>query len=1494
MNHTGAPRGSAPAGEPGSLDSIVRLLAHLLGVPIAAVTMAAGDRLVVAASVGCPFDELPRHGSLPGCTLDRGGPELIEDLLALDPPLPVPVIDGRPLRFYAGLPIRGPEGELVGTLCAADFRPRRIDTEAEALLAGLAGLAGDQLRLARELATHRELARALEEGERRLRDFAETASDWFWEMDAELRFSWLSDSVRTRFGLDPAWHYGKTRMEIAATEADREVALRIQELMLRREPFRDVEYCRRSPTGDHWLRISGKPVFDAAGRFLGYRGTGRDVTELKRAETARRVAEERYRRLVEQSPDGVVIHREGRLLFANAKAIEILGGSRLEDVLGISTLDLCEPAVRPLIAERIRRLAVPGTVLEPFEFRIRRLDGRWIDVETRGVAVVEDGHPAAQVVIRDISERKALEARLREAEARYRTLFELSPDGIFVKDAKHRILFANRAAAQLFGLADPADLIGRSSLAFLCPEGRALVEARSLRLLTAGGSVPPVELRLCGADGEVRVVEAVATRLDEKGEPRILVVQRDITERKKAEAARLEAEARYRTLVELSPDALLVLQDGRYVFANRRALELLGTDDPAAIVGKRPRDLYLEDQVPLIEARIERMLADGGTVPPLEARIRRLDGEVRDIETSGAAILFDGKPAIQVAIRDITERKRAEAARREAEARYRALVELNPDPVILVEDGRFVFASAPAARLFGVPDAADLLGRSIFAFVPEALHATIRARHATELREGEVLPPLELEIVRPDGTRVQIEAKGSRVVEGGRRMLLGVLRDISERKAAERALVEAEERYRLLVELAPVGILVYRDGAYRFANRAAAAILGAREPAELVGRDPFELVLEPYHERIRARAERLLAGGAPAEPIEIEMRRLDGEVVTVETVGAAILEAGRSAVQIVLRDVTEARRARRALEEAEARWRSLVELGPDAVLLIRDGVYVLANRRAAELFGAADPAELVGRRPSEFILDEYWPRIAERTARLLEQGDRVEAIEIRIRRLDGTILDVETTGAAIQDGGRRVIQSVVRDISERKALEAELWRRAHHDPLTGLPNRSLFFDRLGQALHRCRREGRSGALLSLDLDGFKLINDGHGHDAGDALLVEVARRLQAQVRRVDTVARLAGDEFAIVLYPVEAADAVETVARRILRALREPIEHRGRCLEVAASLGATLFPRDGDHPDALLKNADLALYRAKARGPGSLVFLDRSMHLEIEESRRLASELRAALDTDALELRFEPRLELARERPVGLQARLFWNHPRLGPLDEEAFARHAEDPALGVELARRTVALALEQMAAWRARGVPFGRVLVRTPPTLLAAEGWATGLLDQLAARGLGADNLAFAIGETALLGRHAETATAALRRLREAGATVQLDDLSICRAALIDLSRRPVDAVRLCAERVRALLDEREGGAGSEGAVVARIVVAVARELGLAVVAEGIDDRPALEAVRALGCSEGQGALWSTPLPAAAVPGWLAARAMNGRPGRPRLAATGRPPAP
>ncbi|MDW8370449.1 MAG: PAS domain S-box protein, partial [Geminicoccaceae bacterium] len=1001
-------------------------------------------------------------------------------------------------------------------------------------------------------------------------------------------------------------------------EADREVALRLQELMLRRESFRDVDYCRRGPTGDHWLRVSGKPFFDEAGRFLGYRGTGRDITELVHAEAARREAEERYRRLVEVCPIGLFVHRDGTICYANPAAAAILGAATPDALLGRPALGLVDERDRPRIEARARTLLARGGATPPLEIALRRLDGTTVQVETMGAAITDAGRPAIQVVLRDITTQKRLEDRLRDAEQRYRTVFELSPVSIFVKDRDHRILVANRATAELFGVADAEALVGRHAFDFLAAESRAVVQARTERMLATGAPVPVVRLQVVRADGETRYVEAAATPIEDKGEVRILVVQRDVTDRERAEAA----------------------------------------------------------------------------------------------------------------------------------------------------------------------------------------------------------------------------------------------------------LREAEERYRTLVELAPVGILVYRDGAYGFVNREAARILGAQDPTSLVGVDPFELILEPYRDRIRARAAHLLAGGGPAPPVQIEMRRLDGKPVTVETVSAAVRDAGRPAVQIVLRDVTEEQRARHALEEAEARWRSLVELSPEAVMLIRDGRFVFANRRAAELVGASDPQELVGRAPADFVLDEFQAIIEERAQRLLREGGRLPPVEIKIRRLDGRILDVEASAVSVLDGGLPTIQSVVRDITDRKALEAELWRRAHHDPLTGLPNRLLFFDRLGRLLALAEREHRRGALLLLDLDGFKAVNDAHGHDAGDALLRAVARRLQRVTRRSDTVARLAGDEFALLLYPVADPAVVERIAERIVRALSAPVRHRGRVLRTGTSIGAALFPDDAADAEVLVKNADLALYRAKASGRGGIAFVDLPMRLELEQRRSDAQALRLALERGELALRWQPRVELASGRWPVLEAVPIWPTAPGGPREAERLIGLAEDAGVAFELAIRVTGLALETLAGWEAAGLAPARVALELTGAQLAVDDLVGRVLAELQARGLEPGRLELQVAERELLGRHGEAAERALAALRAAGVVVAINRFGEGSMPLRLLLGGRVDAVLLATDRVRAAVDD------GQAALLVGAIAELGRGLGIEVGASGIESEQEAASLAALGCRYGRGPLWGPAMSAEQIAAALRAR--------------------
>ncbi len=1446
------------------LERLTWLVTRALAVPFSAVCLVEGERLRVVACQGLEPVELPRHGTLPGHTLDRGELTLIPDLAEAPGAPPGPLVAGRPLRFYVGVPLRDPDGEPAGTLCAGDLVPRRLDAEGISLLGAVAELAADQFRLRRELAERARALGALADGERRFKDFAEIASDWFWETDAELRYTWLSDGVREQMGIEPDWHYGKTRLELAARDADRAVVQAIHERMLRREPYRDVEYLRRGPGVEHWLRVSGKPVFDRAGTFLGYRGTGRDITEAKRREQRAREAEERYRRLVELSPDGIVVHREGRLVFANAKAVEILGGRCLDDVLGVSSLDLCEPAYREAVAERIRRLQQPGTELEPFEFRMRRLDGSVIDVETRAVTVMEDGRPAAQVVLRDVTERKRLEAERAEAEERYRALVELSPDPvILVEDG--RFAFANRPAAELFGVGTPAELAGRSVYDFLPQERHAVVRERHATPRGEGEPLPPIELEIVRPDGTRVEVEAKGSLVLHHGRRMLLGVLRDIGARKAAERALEEAEQRWRRLVEMLPDAVLLLDGDTILLANRSAARLYGVETSAHLVGRSSLAFLSPELRPRSAARLRQLIAAGGELPPVEALVRRADGTEVHVDSRAVLVEEAGRRLVLAVLRDVTERKAAERALADAEERHRTLVEVAPVGILVYRDGRYRYANRAAAGILGAPDPSALVGVDPFELITEPFRAAIRARADRVLATGLTAPPVEIEMRRLDGRLVTVETVTAAIHDRGERALQIVMRDVSERKAAERALKEAEERWRSLVELSPEAVLLLRDGRYVFANRRAAELFGAAEPGELVGRSPAEFFLEAYRPLIAERGEKLLREGGRVPPIEVQLRRLDGRVIDVETSGTLVLDGGRPAIQTVLRDITERKAAERALKEAEERHRTLVEVAPVGILVYRDDCYRYANRAAASILGAAGPGELVGLDPFALILEPYHEAIRARSIRLLEGGPCEPPLEIEMRRLDGAVVSVATRGVPIREAGRPAIQILIEDVSERKRLESELRRLAYHDALTGLPNRTLFFDRLGQALHRSEREGRSGAFLLLDLDGFKQVNDAFGHDAGDALLRGVARRLLRVTRRSDTVARLAGDEFALLLYPIRDAATVERVADRIRAALTAPVRHRGRSLQARSSIGAAVFPDAGTTVDTLAKHADLALYRAKAEGRGGLALVDRAMWLAFTERIRLGEELREAIAGDAIELAYEPRCALDDGRPVAVEAVPLWSHPQLGAIEAATLVELAGECGLVARLAPRLLARALDECRARDGAGLPALPLAIDLPAGHLVGEGSAAQILEQLRARDLPPARLAIEVAENAFQDRHAPTLVETLARLRAAGVTILLDRFGAGSCSMRPLIDRLVDGVNFLAGPASA-----EDGTTAAPALAASLA-GVAAPLGLQVTALGVASEEQRRSLAALGCGRGQGPLWSKPLSADALVTWL-----------------------
>ena len=512
---------------------------------------------------------------------------------------------------------------------------------------------------------------------------------------------------------------------------------------------------------------------------------------------------------------------------------------------------------------------------------------------------------------------------------------------------------------------------------------------------------------------------------------------------------------------------------------------------------------------------------------------------------------------------------------------------------------------------------------------------------------------------------------------------IGTLADISDQKRAVEALRESEERYRALVDTSPDAVLVHRQGVIMLANMQAAALFGARDAPDLVGREIFSLVDEASLRLAHTRTAALALPGARAELAELTYRRLDGAPFAVEAAAASVLIDGQLVIQVVFRDITARKRADSVLQARTAELETVMETVPIAVWLAHDaeGQRITGNRHATEMLRVAAAANQSlsapdEQRPAHFRVykDSREVPSAQLPVQRAARGEIVRNEELRVVFDDGTYFDELVSATPVRDAAGTIVGAVGAsvDISERKVAEERVRHTALHDPLTGLPNRLLFHDRLGHALARAQREGGRIAVMLLDLDQFKEVNDSLGHTAGDALLREVAARLRGLTRASDTWARLGGDEFALVQEGVAESDAPDQMARRVLAALEAPFLIEEQEIEVSASLGITTFPDHGDTSERLMRNADVALYRAKAAGRSRFEHYGQEMDRQLLKVRNLQRGLRRALAEGELELVYQPVFDLPGQRLSKVEALLRWNHPGGGQIPPTSFIPVAE------------------------------------------------------------------------------------------------------------------------------------------------------------------------------------------------------------------------------
>ncbi|GAB3493262.1 hypothetical protein GCM10027399_12900 [Curvibacter fontanus] len=557
--------------------------------------------------------------------------------------------------------------------------------------------------------------------------------------------------------------------------------------------------------------------------------------------------------------------------------------------------------------------------------------------------------------------------------------------------------------------------------------------------------------------------------------------------------------------------------------------------------------------------------------------------------------------------------------------------------------------------------------------------------------------------------------------------------------------------------------------------------------------------------------------------------------------------------------------------------------------IIRSSPFALYTRDRRGIVTAWNPAaeKLFGWR-AEQILGKHLltvPQGKEReTTELRDRvlsGESIIDLEVQRQKQDGTLFDLSTTLAPLRDASGAVTGylAIAADITARKAAEQQVEFLAYRDVLTGLPNRLLLQDRFGQAMAHAERSQNKVALLFLDLDNFKTINDSLGHAVGDALLQEIAVRLGACVRETDTISRQGGDEFLIVLSDLGGTEAIPPVLLKIRERLQAPFAVDGHELTTSASIGVALYPDDGRDFETLLKRADTAMYRAKDAGRNHYRFFDEQMNVEAVELLRLKSGLRRALAQGEFELHYQPQFELTSGRVIGAEALIRWRHPEDGLISPARFIPVAEDSGLIVPIGEWVIQEACRQAMAWRAAGLPSLVMAVNLSAVQFRRGDLQQSIAQALQSSGFDPQLLELELTESILI-RDTESVLGSVRQLKQLGVKLAIDDFGTGYSSLSYLKRFDVDKLKIDQSFIRDLARD------PDDAAIVRAIIQMGASLSLRTIAEGVEDAATLALLREFACDDAQGYHFARPMDAQAFAGFMAqtsARLVNEKVGMP-----------
>ena len=926
--------------------------------------------------------------------------------------------------------------------------------------------------------------------------------------------------------------------------------------------------------------------------------------------------------------------------------------------------------------------------------------------------------------------------------------------------------------------------------------------------------------------------------------------------RKRMEAALLESEERVRLLLDSTAEAICGIDlNGNCTLANRACLGLLGYRKPEDLFGRNLHELMHHTRAdgrpyPLEECPMQIAFLKGEGSHVDDEMFWRADGTGFPAEYWSYPVVKAGKiVGAVVTFVDIGARRQAE----EEQSKLASLVENSDDFIALASPSRkLVYLNGGAARMIGLDHPRQLLGAGIETLHPEPawtqiqrglplLMETGRLQEETQLRHWKTGAPID----------VLLSAFLLHSPQTGKVICLAtIMRDISGRKLAEQALRTSEERFRIAAEnagdltfewdLVTGDVDLFASFTDRFGDSTAPRTFEAWK--EMVHPDDLEAVLKGLRKSID-RGERYSG--------EYRVLGAHGEVYDYSIRGQAIPDAaGNPSKWIgVGTDITENKKAKESIAQLAA----IVQSSEDAIIgASLSGIISTWNGGAEKLLGYS-PEETLGA-PLSMVLPH-----PNHIAEILERNVRGEVSRFNHTHLlskSQAEVAVSLTVSPIRNvaAGITGMAAIARDITAQVRAETKLAHQAGHDYLTGLPNRLLVADKLEASILQSARSGLKTAVIYLDLDGFKLVNDTLGHEAGDRLLQKVTDRLSRCIRTPDTLARMGGDEFMVLINDVRTDKSALLVAERLAASLKNPISIAEHELYVTCSIGISMYPRDGADVSALRRNADAAMYQAKRAGKDRTLFYTPIMRADFMERFELEADLRQALERGELFVQYQPIFEAAGCRQTAFEALVRWNHPTRGLLSPVKFIPVAEETGLIVRLGAWVLKEACRQCRRWQPHGLDSVRVAANVSQVEFARPGFVEGVLRVLDETGLRGDLLELELTESMLM-RDLDDSILKMSRLHKRGVRISIDDFGTGYSSLGYLPRLPIDTLKIDRSFVAELGINRTALSLIEG------MISLAHSIGKRVIVEGVETQSQLDTLRELGCDELQGFLLGRP---------------------------------